>query len=126
MADHQVKIDVISKARDGSWVMTLVEEDPWAPDELVPNLRRIQERLYGCVDAAIDGHIARLYPESHGKAIVVRLDCYDTPDAPIREFVDQFAAHVCGAADIQRDLKAKGFVSSLRFEYSWDTLQKAD
>ena len=125
MADHHVKIDVIGEMPDGSWVMILVEEGPWADADLTANLRRVRQRFRNCVDVAIDGHLATHYPQSKGKPAVVRLDCYDTPDAPVREFVDRFAAHVRGAADIQRDMKDKGFVASLRFEYSWDTLQKA-
>ena len=123
MAEHEVKIDVIGEMPDGSWVMILVEEGPWPDDEITSNLRRIQERFHNCVDVAVDGHLARLYPKSKGKPAVVRLDCYDTPDAPVREFVHRFAAHIHDAAEIQRDLRAKRFVASLRFEYSWDTLQ---
>lgn len=122
MSTHHVKIDVISETPDGSWVLILVEEGPWPDDDLIPNLRRIQERLYGCIDVAIDGHLASLHPESKGKPVVVRLDCYDTPDAPVRDFVGRFASYVGQAADIQGDLKAKGFIASLRFEYQWGTL----
>ena len=124
MDDHEVKLDLLGEMPDGSFVMVLVEEGPWGDDELLPNLRRVQQRFYNCVDLAIDGQLAKLYPESKGKPAVVRLDCYDTPDAPVREFVDRFAAYVRDAADIQRDLKSKGFVASLRFEYSWDTLRQ--
>jgi hypothetical protein len=125
MSDNEVKIDLIGEMSDGSWVMILVEEGPWDHDELVANLRRIQALFHNCVDVAIDGYLAKLYPKSKGKPAVVRLDCYDTPDGPVRKFVDRFAAHVRDAPDIQRDLKSKGFVASLRFEYSWDTLQDA-
>ena len=119
---HRVTIDVVSKAQDGSLTLTLVEEGPWAADEITPNLRRVQERLYNCVDAAIDGQVAALYPQSKGKPVVIRLDCYDTPDTPVREFIDRFSVLIRDSADVQRDLKAKGFVSSLRFDYSWGTL----
>jgi hypothetical protein len=125
MPNHQVKINLIAEMPDGAWAMVLVEEGPWADDELLANLRRVQERLHNCVDVAVDGHLTKLYPHSKGKPAVVRLDCYDTPDAPVREFVERFATYVRDAADIQRDLKAKGFVAALRFEYNWDTLQKA-
>ncbi|HEX8323275.1 MAG TPA: hypothetical protein VF595_05105 [Tepidisphaeraceae bacterium] len=125
MADHQVTIDLITEMPDGSWVLVLIEQGPWAEVELHANLQRVQERLYNCVDVAIDGHLAKLYPESKGKAAVVRLDAYDTPDTPVRDFVGQFANHVRNTAQIQWDLNANGFVTSLHFEYRWCTLQKA-
>jgi hypothetical protein len=62
--------------------------------------------------------LARLYPKSRGKPAVVRLDCYDTPDAPLREFVEQFTARVRESAEFERVLKEEGFITSLRFEYN--------
>jgi hypothetical protein len=57
------------------------------------------------------------------RGVIIRLDCYDTPDEPMRGSVRRFAAHVDGdAPKLQGELKAKGFVASLGLEYHWRML----
>lgn len=75
------------------------------------------------MDAAVDGHLAGKYPDSRGKPIVVRLDCYDTPDGPVRDFMKRFAEAIANSEEVQGDLVTKGFVQSLGFEYNRRTLK---
>ena len=93
--------------------MCLVEEGPWEPDDIESQLRRLQERLYGCVDVAVDGHLAKLYPDSKGKRVIIRLDCYDTPEKSVKEFFERFADLVREWDEVQRDIKQLGFIDSL-------------
>ena len=50
----------------------------------------MQDRLYNCVDVALDGGLWRLYPDSFGKPVAVRLDCYNVPELAIRGFFHGF------------------------------------
>ena len=88
------------------------------------NLRRVQERLHNCVDVAVDGHLAKQFPDSRGQAVIIRLDCYDTPDQPVRDLVRRIAADADGDGKLQGELRAKAFIASLGFEYHWRTLGK--
>ncbi len=97
----------------------MVEEGPWDEDKLDEELDRVQDRLYDGVDIAVDGHLASKYPDSKGKPVVIRLDCYETPREPVEEFFQAFAEHIEESEEIQADLRHKGFVGSLGFEYSW-------
>jgi hypothetical protein len=119
---HQLTIDLITKRPDGAVVLVLVEQGPWDSCEIVAQLRRVQDRLYDCVDAAIDGHLAVKYPDSQGRPVVIRLDCYDTPDQDVCDFIQRFSEHVTNSDEIQRGMAAQGFVQSLEFEYNWRPL----
>src|SRR5262245_50880225 len=124
MTTRRLTIDLVTeRPSDGAFILVLVEEGPWGPDEAEGQLGRIQDRLYDCVDAAVDGHLARKYPDSRGKPVVIRLDCYDTPDRPVRDFMKRFAEAIATSEEIQRDLAAQGFVQSIGFEYNRRTLK---
>lgn len=106
----QVTIDFV--ARD-PWRMVLVEEGPW---ENVPsNLRRLQERLYACVDAAIDGQFAQLFPESRGARITVLLECHALPREQISSFFESFSSGVLEIPAYKEALQSSAFVSGIDF-----------
>jgi hypothetical protein len=112
-------VDLITnRPSDGAFILVLVEEGPWDADETELQLRRLQDRLYDCVDTAIDGHLAAKYPDSRGKPVVIRVDCYDTPDQPLRDFIERFSEHIVKSEEVQRDLASQGFVRSLSVEYN--------
>jgi hypothetical protein len=127
MSTHRLTIDLVTeRASDGAFILVLVEEGPWDVCELDARLRQVQERLYDCVDAAIDGHLVARYPDSRGKPVVIRLDCYDAPDEPLNGFLKRFADHIARSPELQRDFVAQGFVQSLSFEYHHRTLERRD
>jgi hypothetical protein len=123
----RVTIDVVTydSAAD-SFKMVLVEEGPWESGATEEHLRALQQRLYDCVDAAIDGHLAGEFPDSRGKDVVIQLDCYDTPDEAVSIFFGRFRDHVSGSSEIQADIKRQGFVRSLRLEYNRCSLKGRD
>ena len=98
------------------WRMVLVEQGPWLPEDTESNLRRIQERLYHCVDVALDGGLWRLYPNSYAKRLVVQLDCYNVPDHDVREFFGRFSAGALSAPDYAAAVESNPYVSHLSFE----------
>src|SRR5262245_65995942 len=114
MTTRRLTIDLVTeRPSDGAFILVLVEEGPWGPDEAEGQLGRIQDRLYDCVDTAVDGHLAAKYPDSRGKPVVIRVDYHDTPDQPLRDFIERFAEHIVKSEEVQRDLASQGFVQSL-------------
>ncbi len=98
--------------------MVLVEEGPWA-DSVEDHLRALQERLYGCLDAALDGQLAEQFPKASHKNIVVRVDCYDVPRAEVDEFIGRFSEGVLALPDYSAE--ASPWVKSFAFEVNHDT-----
>lgn len=102
------------------WKMVLVEQGPWiGPVEA--QLRRLQERLYGTIDAALDGQLAEKFPESMGKRIIVQLDGYNLPKTEVAEFFERFSKGVLRTADYQQALKSNRFVKAISFEINFES-----
>jgi hypothetical protein len=97
------------------WKMILVEQGPWS-GPVETQLRRLQERLYGTIDAALDGQLAEKFPESTGKRIIVQLDGYNLPKTQVAEFFERFSKGVLQTTDYQRHLKGNRFVKAISFE----------
>ena len=116
---HQVKIDLVTEhPGTGVFALILVETGPWPPGTEERELRRIQDRLYDCVDAAVDGHFAAKYPDSRGRPARIQLDTYDIPERLVRPFFERFAKHVHTWSEIQQEIHTKRNVESITFEYN--------
>ena len=98
--------------------MVLVEES-WTR-ETEDHLRALQDRMFGCPEAALDGQLAEQFPESVGKMIVVRIDCYDVPRHEVDEFVTRFAVGVRDLPDFSP--KHSAFIAGYVFEVNHDSL----
>jgi hypothetical protein len=84
-----VTVDFVARGADASsWHLVLVEQGPWPAADITSELRRVQERLYGCLDAALDGKVAEKFPDSTGQRITIRLDAYDLPEIEVRGLFD--------------------------------------
>jgi hypothetical protein len=117
-ATQQVKIDLVTEHPEtGVFAIILVETGPWTPGTEEAELRRIQGRLYDCVDVAVDGHLAAKYPNSRGRPVRIQLDTYDIPEGLVRPFFDRFADHVGAWVEVQEAIQAKQNVKSIAFEY---------
>lgn len=115
MAQMTVVVDVIAKGTSSDeWLMVLVEEGPWPTVET--RLRAIQERLYGCIDAAIDGQLAGEFPETYGKRVVIQLDCYDAPEHDVSDFFDRFSKGALATNDYRHALAGSSYVSDITFK----------
>ncbi|RYY90397.1 MAG: hypothetical protein EOO15_02690 [Chitinophagaceae bacterium] len=116
-------VDFVARSdSDDEWLIVLVEEGPWGP-AIEDRLRAIQDRLYGCVDAALDGDLAMKFPETKGKRIVVQLDCYDGPEADVSEFFSRFAEGVFNIADYAEALVRSPHVREIVFKLNLRTLK---
>lgn len=115
-------VDFVAKGESpDEWKMVLVEEGPWS-NAIETQLRRVQERLYECIDAALDGQLAEKFPESSGKKIVVQLDCYNLPRDEVAEFFDKFSEGVFSTADYEKALQQNKFVKGISFEVNFDSI----
>jgi len=68
------------------------------------------------LDAAIDGQLAKKLPESKGKDIIVRVDCYDLPRAEVKDFFAAFSGGALEVDDCKIALKMSEFVNSINFD----------
>jgi hypothetical protein len=89
-----VTIDFVAiDAGNDACLLVLVEPGPWIDATIGARLTALQDRLYGCLEAALDGKVAERYPEAVDKKFIVRVDCYnchgiarDEVDAFIKRF----------------------------------------
>jgi hypothetical protein len=115
-------VDFIARgASSDEWKMILVESGPWS-GAIASHLRDLQERLYGCIDAALDGHLAEKFPESTGKDVVVQVDCHNLPKIEVSEFFERFTGGVFLVADYKNALAKSRFVRKFSFEITFDSI----
>jgi hypothetical protein len=115
-------VDFIARGSSpDEWKMVLVESGPWS-EEIASHLRCLQDRLYGCIDAALDGQLAEKFPESLGKNIVIQLDCYNLPRHEVQEFFKRFADGVLSVADYKEAIAKNRFVRQISFEITFDSI----
>ena len=120
MSDRTTIVDFVAKGDSpGEWRMVLVEEGPWH-GSVEPQLRRIQERMYGCIDAILDGQLAEKFPDSKGKRIIVQLDCYNVPRQEVEDFFDRFSAGIFRLDDYRSALKNCEFVKEIGFDINFE------
>lgn len=121
MSDKRTTIvDFVAKGDSpDEWKMVLVEEGPWL-GSLNEHLHRIQQRMYGCIDAALDGQLAEDFPESKGLIIVVQLDCYNVPRSEVEIFFQRFSSGIFLVDDYRRALENNKYVRNVRFEINFE------
>ena len=114
-----VTVDFVARgANADSWHLVLVEQGPWPAAKVTSELRRVQDRLYGCLDAVLDGKVAEKFPDSTSRRITIRLDAYDLPEMEVREFFNAFASQVLETPDYATALAGSHWVSGVDFEIS--------
>ena len=119
---HKATIDLVTyDPKRDAHILVAVETGDGSTD----SLRRLQERLYDYVDIAVDGFLAQKYPESRGKSIVIRLDCYDTPRDACERFFFRFAESIHSSREIQAAIAEHGHIKDIDFEFNWRRLKDA-
>lgn len=119
-----VTIDLVTEDLEGRFILVAVEQGPWPLDTagLHSELRRLQEKLYGYVSAAIDGALADAYPDSLGVPIVIRLNGYDIPKEDVESFFRRFADFVGSSEEYQGAIREKKYVAAIAFESRYGSL----
>ena len=117
-----VVIDFVARGESpDEYRMVLVEDGPWIKP-YTPRIAQLQQRLYSCVEAAIDGQLAAKFPESTGKRIIIQVDCYNAPRADIESFFTRFSEGILLLDDYQRALRESRFIKGIGFSISFDTI----
>lgn len=119
---HKVTIDLMTyDPKRDVHILVVVEQS----DGGTYSLQRLQQRLYNLVDVAVDGFLAEKHPESRGKSVVIRLDCYNTPREECERFFFQFAEHIYACKEIQTTIAKQGHIKDIDFEFTWHTVTNA-
>jgi len=101
-------------------LLVLVEEGPLA-GSVEDHLRALQERLYDCLEAALDGQVAERFPRAANMKVVVRVDCYGVPRKEVDEFIERFSEGVLAQPDFSSS--SSRWVRSFEFEVNHDNIQ---
>lgn len=122
MTDKTVTVDFVAKGpASHEWRMVLVEAGPWQ-GPLDDHLKALQDRLYDCIDAALDGQFAIKFPESKGEGLVIQVDCYNIPRDSVEPFFDRFSQEVFKAGGYKGATTSNPYVSSINFSITFDSI----
>lgn len=118
--ESELLVNFVARSTLGGpkWKIVLVEQGPWLDVE--KELRRLQDRLYDCVDVVLDGKLAEKFPASNGADIVIRLDCYDVPKTPVQKLFGKFAETIIDHPDNKAAIEKSTCISALFFELNFD------
>lgn len=115
----EVTADFVTFDDDRDACLLIMVEQNWT-GPVDDNLRALQSRFYGCLNAVLDGDLAEKFPASKGRVIILRVDCYDLPVDPISDFVERFEVGIGRMPDYSAE--ASPFVRAFGFEVHHDTL----
>lgn len=119
-----VTVDFVSHSRDRTgWSLVLVEQGPWPEHEVAPRLRALQDRLYGCIDALIEGEVAKQFPTSLGQGVEISVDGYCLPEEDVRSFFQSFSEGVLKIPDYAAALARQSYVRTISFSLSISELE---
>jgi hypothetical protein len=106
------KVDFIAKGKStNEWKMVLVEEGDWR--NVDSRLHQLQDRLYNCIDAVLDGQLAEKFPESDAKDIIIQVELFDAPEDDVAPFIERFSKGVFSVAGYAEALKACRFANTI-------------
>jgi hypothetical protein len=79
-------IDLVTyDPKSGEYVLIMTEGRQW--DGSADRVLQLQEKINNYLSFALDGQMAKEYPESVGKPIRLQLDCLAEPDADSARFI---------------------------------------
>ena len=111
---NSVVVDFVVRTEDPeTWRIVLVESGPW--EDINQELYRVQDRLYKCVDNLIEGGLARKFPETRNKKILIQFDGYNLPEARFAEFYNSFSSRIFLIPDFAKALKESDSVKEITF-----------
>jgi hypothetical protein len=116
-------IDLITETPEtGEFALILVEDGPWPESDADWNecLSRIQSRIYGAVDIAIDGHLAAKYPDSKGRAVRVQVDSPNGLPSALAKLVAKMKVHFEADGEYKNAITQSPFIQGLRITTGHD------
>jgi hypothetical protein len=112
-------IDFVARGNlPNEWKLVLVEQGPWA--DPAHEMQRLQDRLYNCIDAVLDGQIAEKFPETKKERIIIQVDCYGVPEAEVAAFFARFSEGVFQITDYCEALKRSEQTSGIGFSINFE------
>ncbi|MEN6505041.1 MAG: hypothetical protein ABFD92_10905 [Planctomycetaceae bacterium] len=112
-----MKLDLITlDDANGEIVLYLVEDGPWPDDEREVSAcaSRIQERIFGALDVAVDGHLAKKYPEMKSDRIRIQVDSPHGAPTWLSELIDQIGRCFEQNQECRDAIKNSPYVRALR------------
>jgi hypothetical protein len=80
-------IDLVTyDPKSDEYALIMTEQREW--DGSADRVLQLQDKINTYLSFALDGQMARHYPESVGKRIRLQLDCVSEPDADVARFID--------------------------------------
>jgi len=80
-------IDLVTyDPKSGEYVLIMIEERKW--DGSADRVLQLQAKVNNYLSFALDGQMARQYPDSVGKPLRLQLDCVAEPDANSAQFIE--------------------------------------
>ena len=114
-----VRVDLVTRAKDGSFTFTLIEEGPWEPIEVDPKLEALGQRIADCVTALINGKLAARFPASKGRPAVIQVNSFETPKERVESLLVSLERQFLSNPDIQHKINTDQFISSLTLRQQW-------
>lgn len=114
---RRVTVDIVTDdPANDEVVLYLVEDGPWPADEAswTERLRPVQDRLYDAVDAAVDGHLAARFPDTHGKKLRIQVDSPGGCPIRLQQLVERFRRALTEGRDYREAIRRSDFISGLR------------
>lgn len=113
-----VKLDLVTyDPRLDEFVLYIVEDGPWPQDDATWNhcLNRIQNQVLDACDAAVDGGLAREYPDSLGKPVRIQVDSPSGLPHQVADLVHRLDQYVNDPTnDYGRDMASSTSIGGLR------------
>jgi hypothetical protein len=100
----------------GEFVVYFIEDGPW-PDgsaDFAATLHRIQDIVFDCADAAIDGGIAKVYPDSVGKKVRIQVDSPSGCPDRLFQLVKNADHYLAASESYSAAISKSKFISGIR------------
>jgi hypothetical protein len=100
----------------GEFVVYFVEDGPWPDDakEFDVLLKRLQDTILDAADAAIDGGIATVYPDTVGKRIRIQVDSPNGCPQKVEQLVKNIDKYLAESDEYASAIKQSQFISGMR------------
>lgn len=117
-------IDFVAKGGSPEeWQLVLVEEGDWSFVDR--RLHQLQDRLYDCIDAVLDGQLAEKYPDSMVKNVIIQVEFFDAPEDKVSPFIERFAEDIFSVGDYAEALRGCRFAKSISVTASFGRLPRS-
>ena len=97
-------------------ILILNENTPWTEKNADEECERIQKRIFGCINLAADGLLAKKHPKTKNKNIIVRVECDGLPRHEMDDMFEYLNDYLFVKEDYRKDLKTNTFFKNIQIE----------